>query len=120
MAKAGDGYRFHVTGLTHDERGYPVMNAAGQEKLRPAARRQDPAATPTTIVDCRGGRRRGRRGGGRLLRHHLARRPARPSSWRAQRGVKVGMLRLITVWPFPEKRIRELARAGPGASSCPR
>ena len=24
-------------------------------------------------------------------------------------GIKVGHLRLITVWPFPEKRIRELA-----------
>jgi 2-oxoglutarate ferredoxin oxidoreductase subunit alpha len=24
-------------------------------------------------------------------------------------GVRVGFLRLITVWPFPEKRIRELA-----------
>jgi 2-oxoglutarate ferredoxin oxidoreductase subunit alpha len=32
MAKAGDGYRFHVTGLTHDERGYPAMNADAQEK----------------------------------------------------------------------------------------
>ena len=32
MAKAGDGHRFHVTGLTHDERGYPVMNAEAQEK----------------------------------------------------------------------------------------
>ncbi len=31
MAKAGDGHRFHVTGLTHDERGYPVMNAEAQE-----------------------------------------------------------------------------------------
>ena len=26
-----------------------------------------------------------------------------------EQGVKVGFLRLITVWPFPEKRIRELA-----------
>ena len=25
-------------------------------------------------------------------------------------GIKVGMLRLITVWPFPEERIRQLAR----------
>ena len=25
------------------------------------------------------------------------------------RGLKVGKLRLITVWPFPEKKIRELA-----------
>ena len=32
MAKAGDGHRFHVTGLTHDERGYPAMNAEAQEK----------------------------------------------------------------------------------------
>ena len=24
MVKAGEGYRFHVTGLTHDERGYPA------------------------------------------------------------------------------------------------
>ena len=26
-----------------------------------------------------------------------------------KQGAKVGFLRLITVWPFPEKRIRELA-----------
>jgi 2-oxoglutarate ferredoxin oxidoreductase subunit alpha len=25
MANCGDGYRIHVTGLTHDERGYPAM-----------------------------------------------------------------------------------------------
>ena len=33
MVKTGDGYRFHVTGLTHDERGYPVMNAECQKQL---------------------------------------------------------------------------------------
>ena len=33
MANAGEGYRFHVTGLTHDERGYPAMNAEAQDKL---------------------------------------------------------------------------------------
>ncbi len=27
-------------------------------------------------------------------------------------GLKCGMLRLITVWPFPEKRIRELIERG--------
>ena len=26
-----------------------------------------------------------------------------------EQGLKVGILRLITVWPFPEKKIRELA-----------
>ena len=33
MAIAGEGYRFHVTGLTHDEQGYPVMTAEAQDKL---------------------------------------------------------------------------------------
>jgi 2-oxoglutarate ferredoxin oxidoreductase subunit alpha len=27
-----------------------------------------------------------------------------------QEGIKVGLLRLITVWPFPEDRIRQLAQ----------
>ena len=33
MVKAGDGYKFHVTGLTHDERGYPSMNVETQDRL---------------------------------------------------------------------------------------
>src|ERR1051325_9024354 len=33
MVKAGDGYRFHVTGLTHDERGYPRMTVESQDRL---------------------------------------------------------------------------------------
>src|ERR1017187_9269145 len=32
MVRAGDGYRFHVTGLTHDERGYPSMNVETQDR----------------------------------------------------------------------------------------
>ena len=31
MVKAGDGFRIHVTGLTHDERGYPAMNPEANE-----------------------------------------------------------------------------------------
>ena len=33
MARAGEGYRFHVTGLTHDERGYPNMGVEAQDRL---------------------------------------------------------------------------------------
>ncbi|MCP4708659.1 MAG: 2-oxoacid:acceptor oxidoreductase subunit alpha, partial [Planctomycetes bacterium] len=32
MIKAGDGHNLHITGLTHDERGYPVINADAQDK----------------------------------------------------------------------------------------
>mgnify|MGYP000529553788 CR=1 FL=1 len=35
FARAGDGYRFHTTGLTHDERGYPATNATAQAELIP-------------------------------------------------------------------------------------
>ena len=33
MANAGEGYAVHVTGLTHDERGYPVMTAEAQVEM---------------------------------------------------------------------------------------
>ncbi len=32
MAKAGDGYNIHVTGLTHDERGYPNLTLPVQDR----------------------------------------------------------------------------------------
>ena len=32
MVKAGDGYRFHSTGLTHDERGYPALTPEDQQE----------------------------------------------------------------------------------------
>ena len=35
--------------------------------------------------------------------------PSVPSRWRASKGVKVGKFRLITAWPFPEKKVKEIA-----------
>ena len=32
MIKAGEGYNIHLTGLTHDERGYPALDAEAQDK----------------------------------------------------------------------------------------
>ena len=33
MPRVGEGYNVHVTGLTHDERGYPDMTPAVQDRL---------------------------------------------------------------------------------------
>ena len=33
LPDAGDGYKIHVTGLTHDERGYPVMTVEAQAEM---------------------------------------------------------------------------------------
>jgi len=114
MANAGDGYRFHTTGLTHDERGYPAMSAEAQDKLAEAQDKlirrlvekieknrdkiielDEDGIDDAEVVVCAYGI------------------PSRVSSRAVERareeGIKVGMLRLITVWPFPEDRIRQIA-----------
>jgi len=108
MANAGDGYRFHVTGLTHDEMGYPVMTAEAQDKL---VRRlvgkieknkgdiielEEDGIDDAEVVVCSYGI------SARVS--HIAVKHARDE------GIRVGVLRLITVWPFPGDRIREIAK----------
>ncbi|MDH3405085.1 MAG: 2-oxoacid:acceptor oxidoreductase subunit alpha [Acidobacteriota bacterium] len=107
FARAGDGYRFHTTGLTHDERGYPVMSAGCQEscvrrlldKIQGDADRivrfEEEGTDDADVV---------------VVAYGITARVARLAIEQARRqGVKVGFLRLIVLWPFPEKRIRELA-----------
>jgi 2-oxoglutarate ferredoxin oxidoreductase subunit alpha len=107
MVKAGDGYKIHITGLTHDERGYPAMNAETQGKL------------VQRLVD------KVRRNADRLawveekgmedadvavISYGITSRVADLAVEEARaKGIKVGEIRLITVWPFPCKRLREAA-----------
>jgi 2-oxoglutarate ferredoxin oxidoreductase subunit alpha len=110
MVKAGEDYRFHVTGLTHDERGYPVINAECQQrcvtrlstKIRENAddimiieEDEFVSSGSADVV---------------VVAYGISARVATKAIDEARaRGVKVGLLRLITVWPFPEKKIRDLA-----------
>ena len=108
MAIAGEGYRFHVTGLTHDEKGYPVMTAEAQDKLvrrlvdkirlnrKDIIRYEEVDVEDAEVVVCAYGIT------ARIAR--LAVQQARDS------GIRAGLLRLITVWPFAEERIMELAQ----------
>ncbi|HHN94031.1 MAG TPA: 2-oxoacid:acceptor oxidoreductase subunit alpha [Anaerolineae bacterium] len=107
MVHAGTGYRFHITGLTHDERGYPAMNAEAQDKLirrlkdkilknadRILILEEENLETAEVVVVSYG---------------ITARVAQRAIDLARAKGLKVGKLRLITVWPFPEQKIRELA-----------
>ena len=107
MVHAGTGYRFHITGLTHDERGYPAMTPVAQDKLvrrlrdkvRIAAERislrDEEAVEGAEVV---------------VVSYGITARVAqRAIEMARKRGVKVGKLRLLTVWPFPDGRIREIA-----------
>jgi 2-oxoglutarate ferredoxin oxidoreductase subunit alpha len=108
MVSAGEGYRIHVTGLTHDERGYPAMNAKAQErniarliqKIR--SNRDDIIQVEECYLDD---------AEVVVVSYGIS---ARTALWPIEQaraeGLRVGYLRLITVWPFPEERIRELAK----------
>ena len=107
MVKAGDGYRIHVTGLTHDERGYPAMNTAAQDVL--VRRLVDKIRCDADrLVDIR---EDGVDGADVVVvSFGITSRVAMAAVQEARRrGAKVGHLRLVITWPFPSKRIRELA-----------
>ncbi|MGA9363821.1 MAG: 2-oxoacid:acceptor oxidoreductase subunit alpha [Bacteroidota bacterium] len=117
MVKAGDGYRLHVTGLTHDERGYPSMTVTAQEKLVRRLVDKIRLNAETIIeyqedqVSANGGSASGGEGADVVVvTYGITSRVAIPAIERARKeGMKVGHLRLVVVWPFPEQRIRQLA-----------
>jgi len=107
MAIAGEGYHFHVTGLTHDERGYPVMTAEAQDRLvrrlvdkirvnrHDIIKYKEFQVEDADIIVCAYGIS--------VRIAQLAVRMARDE------GIRAGLLQLITIWPFAEERIRELS-----------
>jgi 2-oxoglutarate ferredoxin oxidoreductase subunit alpha len=107
MAVAGEGYNVMVTGLTHDERGYPNLNAETQDKL--VRRINDKIRLNKDKIikfeeymldDAEIA----------LISFGSSARAAKGSVNKARKkGIKVGLLRLITIWPFPEEKIAKLA-----------
>lgn len=107
MTKAGDGHRIHVTGLTHDERGYPAMNVPAQDKLM---KRLIAKIDANADKICRWEEKQVAGADVVVVSYGITSRIAERSAELARaKGLKVGTLRLITAWPFPEKRVRELA-----------
>jgi 2-oxoglutarate/2-oxoacid ferredoxin oxidoreductase subunit alpha len=107
FARAGDGYRFHATGLTHDERGYPAMTVAAHEKsvsrllgkitrnAEAIVRFEEDMTSGADVV---------------VVSYGITARVARMAVELARaEGVKAGSFRLIVAWPFPVTRIRQLA-----------
>jgi 2-oxoglutarate ferredoxin oxidoreductase subunit alpha len=107
MAVAGEGYHFHVTGLTHDERGYPVMTTGAQDRLirrlvdkirlskQDITKYKEVQIEDADIIVCAYGIT--------VRIAQLAVKMARSE------GIRAGLLQLITIWPFAEEHIRELS-----------
>jgi 2-oxoglutarate ferredoxin oxidoreductase subunit alpha len=108
MTRAGAGTRFHTTGLTHDEKGYPVMNAECQEKcVRRLVDKIRTRADEIVVLD----EEKVDGADVVVVSYGISSRVAIPAIEMARKdGIKVGSLKMITVWPFPENRIRALAK----------
>ena len=107
MVKAGEGYRIHVTGLTHDEQGYPAMNWRGQEKL--VRRLVDKIRNNTAQIE-RFEERQLEDADIVVVAYGITSRVAlRALQMARAEGIRAGLLRPIVVWPFPESRLRALA-----------
>ena len=108
MVYAGEGYRIHVTGLTHNEKGYPVMNAKAQDKL---VRRLQEKITRNADKLIKTEEEGIEDADVVVVSYGITSRVAQRAIEMARdRGLKVGKLRLIIAWPFPDKRLREVAQ----------
>ena len=106
LAPFGQGYRYHVTGLIHDETGFPSNNPKIIEGLLKRINEKIDKHADEIIrynsfdVDD---------ADVILLAYGSPVRSAHQVQQKAREdGLKVGLVQLITVWPFPHKMLRSL------------
>ncbi len=106
MAPFGEGYRYHVTGLSHNEEGFPIQSGELVHKMN--VRMHDKiyrnlgkilknelymCDDAEVIIFAIGGAARSSKGAIRHLRDE---------------GIRVGLFRPLTIWPFPEEELRQV------------
>jgi len=108
MAHAGEGYRFHVTGLTHDERGYPSMTVETQDRLvRRLVSKSAPVAEQEALYEAEALED----ADVVVVSYGITSRVAEKAIKMARaQGVRTGKFRLITAWPFPAGPLAALTR----------
>ena len=105
LAAFGEGYRFHVTGLNHKDDGFPTNDPDMiQEGIKRILRKIDNNKEDIwkneeyylddaeVVVFAYGSTARSAKYAVRELR---------------SKGIKAGLLRALTLWPFPEKALKE-------------
>lgn len=108
MASYFEGYRFHATGLNHDKTGFPTTDpvVCHQDEVRQLAKISRNRAEIDSweevmtedaeiLVVSFGSTARGAHSAVLELR---------------KQGIRAGLFRPITVWPFPDEEVRRLAR----------
>jgi 2-oxoglutarate ferredoxin oxidoreductase subunit alpha len=109
MACFGDGYRVHVTGLTHGERGYPQTDSPEAQNLLIQRLCQKIRKNADKIIKVK--RFLLEDAEVAVVAYGVPSRGSLNAVKKArEEGIKAGLLRLLTVWPFPEKEIQKLTR----------
>ncbi|MEO1784913.1 2-oxoacid:acceptor oxidoreductase subunit alpha [Thermodesulfobium sp. 4217-1] len=104
----GTGYRFNVTGLVHDEMGFPVEDPEKTgDLIRRLHNKIDAVEDEMSSYD-----ERYTEDADVIVISYgsVARSSLRAVRELRKNNVKVGFFRPITVWPFPSKRVRELSK----------
>jgi 2-oxoglutarate ferredoxin oxidoreductase subunit alpha len=107
MSRPGAGYRVHTTGLNHAENGFPTQNPEAVERnlgrmLTKFDKHRD-VIDSWQAVACEDAE---------VLIVAVgisARAATRAIDIARARGVRLGLFRPITLWPFPEQALREVA-----------
>ncbi|MDR7465432.1 MAG: 2-oxoacid:acceptor oxidoreductase subunit alpha, partial [Armatimonadota bacterium] len=100
LAAFGDGHRFHVTGLAHDERGFPTQDPAAVAALQRRLVRKIEDHRDE-IVRCEQISMEDAEVA--VVAFGIAARAAREAIRQArQQGLRVGLVRPLTLWPFPD------------------
>jgi len=107
MASFGDGYRWHVTGLTHDEWGFPTDEPSEIEtKIKRLVHKVNRFRKDIVRYEVFYGE------DAKILivsYGSVARSSLRAVREARQKGLKVGHFRPITLWPFPDEELKGLA-----------
>jgi 2-oxoglutarate ferredoxin oxidoreductase subunit alpha len=108
MAVFGEGYRFYATGLTHDETGHPQTDSP-DEHAKLVRRLCDKIRNNADKI-CRVERVFLDDADVCVVAYGSVARSALSSVVEGRkRGIKIGLLRLVTLWPFPERIVEQVA-----------
>ena len=110
IAHAGEGYKVHMTGLTHNERGYPALTAETHDTL--VRRLVDKVRlNAADIVDYE--EHEVDDAETVVIAYGCTSRSARSAVDEARvQGLSCGLLRPKTIWPFPQERLKRLHEKG--------
>lgn len=107
LAPFGTGYRYNVTGLVHDETGFPTNDSAEIEKL--INRLTDKISVNAGDIADYSFRGLEEAEVGIFAYGSVARTANAAYRICSEEGIKVGLLETRVLWPFPEDAVRELA-----------